>query len=216
MKCKYQKYVESYHKGKLEDKDSDQMRTHLQACLICSDYLAELKATDHILAKVKRFGPVLENPGKFKNEIFTKIEKRKKRNENTVLSQWIDKLIYVLIHPVTRYSFVTAALLIFSVFLYQQMVIVKKIGALEKRMEAKSGGEIVSESNRKRIEVLFRKGNNLNPHEYEFEELTNRYQNLEIKHRVLLKMLKEKYPEAYQDVLDDLKSIELLNEELEI
>ena len=207
----------------LDEKASEQMRSHLQECLDCSDYLAELKATDQIISKVKDFNPVLENPGIFKNEVLSKIEEKTKRNESNVLSLWIDKLIFTLVHPVTRYSFISAAIIIFCIFIYQQTIIVQKIGSLEKHMETAATNDDIRSSGKKSqpgrltgIEGLIKKRPGSTVGDVEFNELLEDYRLLLLKHNVLLKIIQKKYPEAYEDIIMQLEKVELLPENVNI
>ena len=223
MHCKYHKKIEAYHHGMLKEQVSEQIRAHLQECRDCSGYLAELKTTDQIIEKVKDFSPVLQNPGTFKNEILSKIEKRKKRNVSNTVFLWIDKLIYALVHPVTRYSFISAAVIIFGVFIYQQTIIVQKIGSLEKRMETSVKSDDTRLNDKKSqpgrltgIEALIKKRPGSTAGDVEFNELLEDYQLLLLKHKILLRSLRKKYPETYQEIIRELEKAKLLPENVNI
>ena len=158
---------------------------------------------------MKVFKPELVNPGKFRNEILGKIESKQKGDLLYDVSSLLDHVIALLVHPVTRYSFISAALIIFGVFIYQQTVIVQKISSLEKRMEVKP-------LRGKSIDAFFKRRSSENTEDKEFNDLLDDYRLLMLKHRVLLKSLKEKYPEAYNEVLKDLKDADLLSENINI
>jgi len=217
MKCKQLKKIELFHKGGLNNGEVVIVRKHLDGgCSECTNYLNELKQYDRIVVQVKSFNPELENPGTFRNEILERIQPRKKWSIAHELNKVLDSIIYILIQPATRYSFITAALLIFGVFIYQQTIIVQKIGSLEKRIETKQdAGDLINPS-RKTVEAFFKKRSEMKTEDREFNELLDDYRLLQIKQKVLLKVLKEKYPETYRDIIKELEAAELLPENINI
>lgn len=216
MKCKHQKKVENYHVGEISKEDLDSLREHLKTCAECKEYLGELKYNDQVLAGVKSYKPSLNNPVAFRNEILENIKPRKSRSFFDELSKMLDAFIFVLVQPATRYSFITAALLIFGVFIYQQTIIVQKIGSLEKRMEASAKSGDIKSSSLKNVEAFFKKRSGVKTEDKEFNELLDDYRTLQIHHKVLLKVLKERYPETYQDIMKELEEADLIPENINI
>ena len=157
MNCKHQRKVENYHREEISEEDLSFINEHIETCEKCREYLGELKYKDQVLTSVKSFKPTLANPAAFRNEILDNIKPRKRRRVFDELSKMLDAFIFVLVQPATRYSLVTAALLIFGVFIYQQTIIVQKIGSLEKRMEASPKSDDPKSSSLKNVEAFFKK-----------------------------------------------------------
>lgn len=216
MKCKQLKKIKPYHKGELKDHESDFIKQHLNVCSDCKKYFFELNVYDQVLSQVKSYKPQLANPSAFRNEILDNIHPRKKWSMYNELTKLLDSIIFILIQPATRYSFITAAILIFGVFIYQQSIIVQKIGSLEKRMESNMKTGDSKSLNRKNVENIFDKRSELKDEDKEFNELLDDYRKLQKKHKVLLKVIKERYPEAYQELLKELDRVEFLVDNITI
>lgn len=216
MKCNQLKNVESFLKGELDEKDAATLQVHLAHCNACSDYYAELIYKEKLLPKLKGFKPTLENPADFRSEILGKIQSGKRLNLSYRLSSLIDNLIFIIVKPVTKYSFMTAALVIFGVFIYQQAIIVGKIDSLEKRREYNVKSEVQSMTSRKNVEALLKKRSGIKSLDKEFNELLEDYSSLQIKHRILLRILKEKYPDTHRDIVKEMEAVQLLPEDLNI
>lgn len=216
MKCNQQEKIESYHKGELQGEALTFVSQHLENCSECQTHLAELEALESVLTKVKEFQPELANPGAFRNEILEKVRPKQQGSFIHGLSMLLDHLISLLVHPVTRYSFISAAVIIFGVFIYQQTIIVQKIGSLEKRMETSVKDKDSNPVNRKGVEAFFKKRSGIKTGDMEFNELLEDYRLLLLKQRVLLKALQEKYPDTYKDILKELEKAEMLPENVNI
>ncbi len=216
MKCKQLKKIEQYHHDGLKDDEFEFIKNHLEECRECTSFLARLKSSEQVLSKVKAYKPVLENPMAFKHEILSQIPSENKRSVFDEIAKLIDTIVYVLVQPVTRYSFVTAAVIIFGVFIYQQTILVQKIGSLEKRMESNVPSGESKNSNRKNIEAFFKKRSGIKADDSEFNELLDDYRLLLIKHKALLKTLKNNYPETYKDITKQLEEAELLPDNINI
>jgi hypothetical protein len=216
MKCKHQKKVENFHVGEISKEDLSFLREHLKTCVECKEFLGELKYNDQVLAAVKSFKPTLNNPVAFRKEILDNIKPRKSRSVFNELSKMLDTLIFILVQPATRYSFITAALFIFGVFIYQQTIIVQKIGSLEKRMETAAKSGDIKSSSLKNVEAFFKKRSGVKTEDKEFNELLDDYRTLQIHHKVLLKVLKERYPEIYRDIMKELEEEDLMPENINI
>lgn len=216
MKCKHQREIENYHGEEISKGDLSFINEHLKTCVECREYLEGLKYNDQVLAAVKSFKPELANPMEFRNGILDNIKPRKSRRFFDELSKMLDAFIFVLVQPATRYSFVAAALLIFGVFIYQQTIIVQKIGSLEKRIEASPKRGDVKSSNLKSIEAFFKRRSGVKTADKEFNELLDDYRSLQIHHKVLIKVLKERYPETYRDIMKELEEADLMPENINI
>ena len=216
MNCKQLKKIELFHRGELDNGEVFIVEEHLDGCAECTNYLNELKQYDRVLVQVKSFNPELENPHGFRDEVLERIEPRKNWSIAYEGKKVLDSIIYILIQPATRYSFITAAVLIFGVFVYQQTIIVQKIGSLEKRIETNQNARDLTIPSRRTAEAFFKKRSEMKAQDREFNRLLNDYRLLQIKQKVLLKVLKEKYPEIYQDILDELEATDLLPENINI
>ena len=216
MKCNEQGKIDSYHKGELHGEAYSLISKHLENCTVCSAYLEDLKAHEQVIQQVKNFSPELPYPQSFRNEILDKIEPKPSWNLTDGFSTLFDRIISILVQPVTRYSFITAAVIIFGVFIYQQTIIVQKMDSLEKRLESniKSGDSKLS--NRKNIETFFKKRSGTKSGDMEYNELLDDYRLLLIKHKVLLKTLQKNYPKAYKDLINELEKAELLSDNVNI
>jgi len=216
MKCKQQKKVDNYHSGELNEQDHNFIKEHLNSCTECKAYLGELKYKDKVLTRVKSFKPELPNPVAFRNEVLDNIKARKSWSIYTELTKLLDSFIFILVQPATRYSFITAAVLIFGVFIYQQTIIVQKIGSLEERLESNVRSGNTKTSSLKNLEAFFKKRSVLKIEDKEFIELLEDYSLLQIQHKVLLRVLKERYPETYQEIMKELEEAKLLPENINI
>jgi len=216
MNCEQLKKIEPYYNGELSDQENALIKQHLEGCHDCGKYLNELIFHDRVLSGLKSFNPEINNPIEFRGEILGKVKTRKNWSISHGLTKLLDFLIFILVQPATRYSFVTAAMLIFGVFIYQQTIIVQKIGSLEKRMEVNAKAGNVKTSNRKTVEAFFKKRSGLKAEDKEFNELLDDYRLLQLKHKVLIKALKEKFPDTYQDIMKELEEVELLPENINI
>ena len=199
MKCKQLKKIENYYRGGLTDLELAFIQEHLETCDVCSGYLNELKYHDQFLSRVKNIRPELQDPVTFRNEILSNIKPVKKWSARQEFIKVIDTIIFILLHPAARYSFITAALLIFGIFIYQQTIIVQKIGSLEKRIEVNTKNHDSQSSNRMNIEAFLKKQDVEKISNQEFDDLLNNYRLLQIKYKVLIKLLKEKHPETYRE-----------------
>ena len=216
MKCKQLKKIELFQKGELTSGEVPFIRKHLDGCSECKNFLNELGQYDYIVARIKSYDPELENPGMFRNEILERIQPRNKWRIASEFNKVLDKIIYILIQPATKYSFITAALLIFGVFIYQQTIIVQKIGLLETRLETKQDVGDFKKPSRKTVEAFFKKRSGLKKEDKEFNELLDEYRSLQIKYSMLLRAIKLKYPESYEDILNGLEEADLLPENFNI
>lgn len=216
MKCNRQKEIEPFLSGELHGQELTSISNHLEQCEDCQTYLEQLREHKEFIRKVKVFKPELANPGEFRNEILGKIKPRQEGNFLYEVSSLVDHIIALLVHPVTRYSFISAAVIIFGVFIYQQTIIVQKISSLEKRMETNIDPSETSQQRNKSIEAFFKRRSNEKIEDKEFNELLDDYRLLMLKQKVLLKALQEKYPDAYKDILKDLEEADLLLENINI
>ena len=217
MKCNQHKKVESYHNGELHGIELKTFLAHLENCSSCSSDLMELEQYDQVMVQAKAYRPELSNPETFKNEILHGISVRQKPQKTHGLKRIVDGLISILVQPVTRYSFISAAVIIFGVFIYQQTIIVQKIGSLEKRMETNVRGENAqATTTRKNVETFIKNRPGTQAGDLEYNELLQNYRLLLIEHKVLLKVLQEKYPETYEDILKQLEEANLLEENINI
>lgn len=223
MKCNQQEKIESYHKGELHGEELIAIEQHLEICADCQEYLAELKVQEQVLSKVRSFKPELAHPETFRNEILGKIQPKQRWNLahgflpiRQAGSMLFDGLVSILVQPVTRYSFISAAVIIFGVFIYQQTIIVQKIGSLEERMESNVKIGDSKLNSRKNVEAFFKKRSGTKESDVDYNELLEDYRLLLLKHKVVLKALKEKYPETYKDILKELETAELLPENVNI
>lgn len=204
MKCNYRKKIEKYHDGSLGEKESAIISKHLESCQSCQQYLNELEYFNLRIAQLKSFNPELVNPGGFKNEILSKIKPRQQNVFRNEIMRVIDAVIMVLVQPATRYTFITAAIVFFGLFVYQQSNIVQKIDTLEKRLESNIQHEDSQVSSRKNIEAFLKREVVEKQQNKDFDELLQDYSQLQIKYKVLIKVLQEKYPETYKDLVEEM------------
>ena len=204
MKCDQGKYLEAYIKGTLHKDDMENMASHIRACESCTNDLQRLSDIAPVINKVKSFEPRMENPELFKRNVLKKIEQKRRAKIAPSPENLLDKLIYFLVQPAVRYSFMSAAAIIFGVFIYQQTIIVQKIGSLEKRIEVNSQGNSSSKTPRRNIGTILKNRQELSQEDKEFNELLKDHRALEIKHQILLRILEEKYPDTYQEVIKEM------------
>jgi putative ribosome biogenesis GTPase RsgA len=204
MKCSYRKKIESYHDGLLDQKVQVAISNHLETCTLCQQYLSELESDDHRLARLKSFKPELANPDAFRNKILRKIKPRTRNVFRNEMMRMIDGIIIMLVQPATRYTFITAAIVFFGLFVYQQSSIVQKIDTLEKRLESKIQNEDAKSTNRKNIEAFFKRDVEEKQQSKDFDELLQDYSQLKIRYKLLIKILQERYPETYKELVKEM------------
>lgn len=204
MKCNYRKKIEKYHDRSLSEKDFAIISKHLETCTACQQYLSELKYFDHRIAQLKSLKPELVNPDGFRNEVLSRIKPRKQNLLRNEIMRVIDAVIIVLVQPATRYTFITAAIVFFGLFIYQQSSIVQKIDSLEKRLESNIQHKDSQVSNRKNIEAFLKREVVEKQQNKDFDELLQDYSQLQIKYKVLIKLLQENYPETYEELVKEM------------
>ena len=135
MKCKKLKSIDLFHQGDLTHREAVSMEDHLSGCLECAQYLMELEQYDQLLTGLRGYSQELTNPSLFRDSVIRKIETKDKSN---IALQWAgfwESLVYTILKPAVRYSIVSAAIIIFGVFIYQQTIIVQKMESLENRLK---------------------------------------------------------------------------------
>lgn len=201
MECKYIGKIEKLYENKLGDQEISIINKHIETCNTCSNFLKELEYSDQFLAQMKLVKPDLADPVNFRHEVLSKIKLKPRMVFRNDIRHIIDVIIYILVQPATRFTFISAAVLFFGLFVYQQSMIIQKIGTLEKRMETNIDIRDSQRFNRQDIEALF----NLQKEEKEIgkglEDVLNDYRILQTKYRILLKVLKDKHPETYRELL---------------
>lgn len=201
MTCRYSKKIEQYYDGRLDEQEVATIENHLGTCITCSKQLNEMKRSDQVLARIKSVKPEVANPITFRNEILANLKPKAKRNYRYELMKVFDTIIYVLLQPATRYSFITAAVIFFGIFVYQQSIIVQKIDTLEQRMELRAQARKSKRFDQDDLEILSRYKDREGERPGEIENLLDNYQLLQIKYRFLIRTLKEKYPETYDEIV---------------
>lgn len=201
MNCRYHEKIERYHDGRLKEQENVAIENHLETCHICRKYLGELEYKDQFLLKIKSVNPELADPDKFRNEILSNVKPKMKWSFKYNLMNVFDPVLFVLLQPATRYSFISAAIIFFGIFVYQQSTIVQKIDSLEQRMETSINGRKTNISNRDHTEILSKYQEREKEGVDEIENLLDNYQLLQIKYRFLIRTLKDKYPETYDEIV---------------
>lgn len=206
MKCKFLGKIEKFYENKLSDHDITIINKHLETCNICGDFLKELENSDQFLTQIKLVQPELADPINFRHEVLSKIKLKPKMVIRNDIRNMIEAVIYILVQPATRFTFISAAVLFFGLFVYQQSMIVQKIGTLEKRMETNIKARNSQSFVREKLEVLS-KYQEIKPGQTEdIKSLLNDFRLLQIQYRFLVKTLKEDYPETYNElkgIIDD-------------
>ena len=224
MKCNQQEKIEILHKGELQGEAQDSVLAHLKNCEDCQSYLLELKEQEEVvLSKVKDFRPVLTNPDDFRNEVLEMIGPKnipafadRYQLIRQAVSQLLDAAVAILVQPVVRYSFISSAVVIFGVFLYQQTIIVQKIGTIEQRMENSQNERILERTGKKAADAILKRRPQVGEQDRDYYELLEDYRVLMFRHKVLIKALQEKYPETYRDILKDLDEAGVLSGNMNI
>ena len=200
MKCKYLGKVEKFYENKLSDHEIIIINKHLETCSICSDFLKELEYNDQFLAQMKLVQPDLADPVNFRHEVLSKIQLKPRMVFRNDIRHMIEAIIYILVQPATRFTFISTAVLFFGLFVYQQSMLVQKIGSLEKRMETNINTRNSQSFIRGKLEVLS-KYQEIKPEQTEdIKNLLNDYRLLQIQYRFLVKTLKDAYPETYNEL----------------
>ena len=201
MECKYIGKIEKFYENKLSDQEIIIINNHLETCNICSDFLKELEYSDQFISQIKLVKPDLADPVSFRHEVLSKIKLKPRMVFRNDVRHMIDVIIYILVQPATRFTFISAAVLFFGLFVYQQSMIIQKIGTLEKRMETNMNIRDSQKFNRLDIEALFKGRKEGNVGEEEIEDVLNDYRILQVKYRILIKVVKDKHPETYRELL---------------
>jgi hypothetical protein len=197
MKCKYSDQLEAYQDGMLDKKQHKLLGEHIKNCADCQEKLEEVLQTDMVIAKFKMVKPELANPLEFRNEILQQIAAMP-RSRVVDFRPFLDNIIYLLLQPATKVAFITAAVVILGLFGYQQYHLVEKMNALTLRME---NTMILSESTRAdRIEILSKYQLRAQSSEENIDQLVSDFASLQLRYKVLVKALKSKYPDVYDDL----------------
>jgi hypothetical protein len=216
MKCKYSKSIEAYHEGHLSNGDHTEMSKHLKTCDECRQHLGELEYGDQWLAQLKSYKPKLENPVALRNAVLSNIKPRRQHVLKHEILHMLDVVIGLLVQPATRYAFFTAAIVFFGLFVYQQSSIVQKIDSLEKRLESKMNNEDSRPANRSSIEVLLKRELEGKHQNKDFDELLQDYSQLKIRYSLLIRTLKEKYPDTYKELVEEMDEELITNPNINI
>jgi DNA-directed RNA polymerase subunit F len=200
MKCKYLGKIEKFYENKLGDHEITIINKHLETCNICGDFLKELEYNDQFFTQIKLVQPDLADPVNFRNEVLSKIKLKPKMVFRNDIRNMVEAVIYILVQPATRFTFISAAVLFFGLFVYQQSTIVQKIGTLEKRMETNIKTRNSQSFMRDKLEVMS-KYQEIKPEQTEdIRSLINDYRLLQIQYRFLVEILKDAYPETYNEL----------------
>ena len=205
MICKESKNVEAYVAGKLNAPDTQKLEQHLENCGQCKAYLKVLRKEESVLSDLRQFNPKLENPEVFRRAVMQQIPVDSVEENTNPMVFWIDRIVHVLVQPATRFAFITAAVLIFGIFIYQQSIIVQKMSSLEERMNTNTRIGDSKESLSKNLETFFRSSNETELEDDNSAAIRDRYQKLQLKHRYMLKILRQRYPDVYKEILKEVE-----------
>ena len=204
MNCKFHKNIEDYHDGNLQHKQLHWIEAHLENCPNCQLHLLELREKEQMINRFRSVSPELSNPSQFREEILDRIGPRSQSKKQPDIQRIVDVMVYFLLQPTTRYAFVSAAVLIFSLFVYQHYVLVEKIDALSDKMETNIRYEENQRKNRYELLSNYQEQESMTMEEV--EDLIHDYRLLQIRYRAVIKVLKSKHPEVYyelQNILDE-------------
>lgn len=197
MKCKKSDHIEAYHDGMLDGKQQKLMKDHIKICEDCQASFEELTQADMVIAKFKMVKMELPNAREFRNEILQKIAVNQ-RSKVMDFNLFLDNLLLFLLKPATKVAFITAAIVILGIFGYQQYHLVEKMDALTLRLE---NNMIMSENSRAdRIEILSKYQLKAQANDENIDQLVRDFVSLDVRYKVLVKALKSKYPDVYDDL----------------
>jgi hypothetical protein len=199
MKCKYSVSIEAYQDGMLDGKQQNLVKDHIKICEDCQARLDELTEADMVIARFKSVKPELQKPGEFRNEVLQRIAAMPQSRSTVVDFKIVmDNLLLFLLQPTTKVAFISAAIVIIGLFGYQQYHLVEKMDALTLRME---NTMILSEStSADRIEILSKYQLRAQSSEENIDQLVSDFASLQLRYKVLVKALKSKYPDVYDDL----------------
>ena len=209
MNCRESKKLEAYLTGKLNAPDTQKLEKHLINCEDCKAHLTTLRKEEALLSNLKQFDPELESPEAFRRAVMQKIPVSSVEKRTSTSIPWIDRLVYILVQPATRVAFITAAVLIFGIFIYQQSIIVQKMSILEERMNTNTRLGESRASLSKNLETFFRSSDETEFGDDNPAAIRDRYQKLQLKHRYMLKILRQKYPDVYKEIIKEVEGAEV-------
>jgi len=208
MKCKKLKSIDLFHQGDLTHREAVSMEDHLSGCLECAQYLKELEQYDQLLTGLRGYSQELTNPSLFRDSVIRKIETKDKSN---IALQWAgfwESLVYTMLKPAVRYSIVSVAIIIFGVFIYQQTIIVQKMESLENRIEESRNPGDTENFKKRTAESILKVRPESGSDNLQNKELLKEYRLLKLRHKLLLRMLQENYPQAYEELLKELGEVD--------
>ncbi len=215
MKCRFFDKIEDFHEGNLNKKEQIEIREHLRSCTDCQEQLDRILIKSEMIAQLKSVKPGLENPPKFKNEILAMIDHNAPSRENIGI---LDLIRNLLLQPATRFAIVSAAVVIVGLFIYQHSILVKKMDELSNRLETKMEISERNQNINERFELLSKYRGNKLRNQDDIEELLDEFHQLQFRYEILVKSLKDQYPEVYEDLeeLIDEPSVEIKSKEIKL
>jgi len=210
MKCKYEDKVTAFHDGKLHKLDTDNVQAHLKECKTCQSLLAQLEKKDAFIRQISQVDVDLRNPAQLKSQILSRLPERKTRFQD-IVANVSEHILGLVLQPAARYSIISAAVFIVGLFIYQHYMLVEKVDALANRMEVNIQTNVQRSSLMDRLEIL--SGAQGTGELSDLDRLINDYRILSLRYQVLVKTLKNQYPDnAWRFLTGDIDTIRQLTD----
>lgn len=206
MNCSYFEKTEAFHDGMLDPEEGKRTEQHIAQCQTCQEYLALLKIKDREIINLGKVRPVLKNRTVFAREVLERIDQRKAIPVFSI-NRMADSLRSLLLQPALRYAFIIAAIFLSVMFGYQHYILVSKIDVLSSKIETISIENASPSRQLDRMEIISKIQRREQTPVSETEQLIRSYANLQLKYGLLVKSLKIRHPDVYEDLKQIIEEV---------
>ncbi len=197
MDCNKLEKIEAFHDGMLDEAASKIIEKHLDQCPVCRERLAMAEIKDREIRKLRMVQPALKNRIAFRNEVLAKINTLERQPQFRA-GEMLDLFRNFLLQPAMRFGFAVAAIFIAGLFFYQHYVLVSKIEFLADKLEANQ--IIAAPRPIDRLDILSKFQQREPVSGAETEQLFRAFSDLQLKYGLLVKAIKIKHPEVYEEL----------------
>jgi len=223
MKCEYYQHLIVLKTSRLiNEKQEDELKTHLPDCEKCKEYELAQNDLSTILNSVKNINPELENQQEITNNVMMGIEGENKKSVGISINHFVDHILYYLSHKIVKYSLSFATFVLAVVFIVQQNELNNELKGLKVHIEAtKNTSRKTSDKTISKIKLLENQPNFMIDKKRfiesitleDLDEMINNFNELKTENEMLKDMLNDsllnKFNELKQEIYKKKKSQEL-------
>ncbi len=193
MTCrKAKKWLVFYREGELAVEQYRQLQAHIAQCNYCRQEYEDYQQQGHCLQRLKQT-PALEHPEPFTNAILFSI----RRQRSTTRRSPFERLLDASSRTSMRIAVASAIVLLVGLFVVQEVYILQRLHRLEQRLaqqpEPNGTGVLrMTEQYQQLLDELAGQNETLVVDKKMLQEWLDSYNQLEMSHNMLLKLLLEK------------------------